>query len=104
MFEYDPDEGKIEVFYLTYSFYAPWVHSGPINTKRSYAHKQRKTAKEFGKLYRQKYRSKVELSDPIPSPPAPPQPKPGRRTSVKDVAAQTAVMNTFMQGLILHKT
>lgn len=45
----------IKRFYLTYSFYAPWIHTSHMNVKRSTGFHNRLKANNFGTDYHEKY-------------------------------------------------
>ena len=44
-----------KVYYLTFSFYAPWIHTSHMNVRRAVGYSNRIKAKTFGEKYHNKY-------------------------------------------------
>ena len=44
-----------KVYYLTYAFYAPWVHTSNMNVKRSMGYSNRVKAKKYSDYYHNRY-------------------------------------------------
>lgn len=53
-----------KVYYLTYSFYAPWIHTSHMNVRRAMGYHNRLKAKAYGEKYHEKYSISVPRTRP----------------------------------------
>jgi hypothetical protein len=52
---YPSDNSAHKVYYLTYSFYAPWIHTNHMNVRRAVSYTNRTKAQKYGDKYHLKY-------------------------------------------------
>jgi hypothetical protein len=52
---YHSDNSVHKVYYLTYSFYAPWIHTSHMNVRRAVSYTNRTKAQKYGDKYHLKY-------------------------------------------------
>jgi hypothetical protein len=52
---YPSDNSAHKVYYLTYSFYAPWIHTSHMNVRRAVSYTNRTKAQKYGDKYHLKY-------------------------------------------------
>lgn len=71
-----------KLYYLTFSFYAPWIHTGHMNVRRAMGYHNRLKAKKFGENFHQKYNA-----------------EPRQRLDTEDTESSVEVYNTnYAQG------